>query len=132
MSKPWESPRFRYTIRGLMILVAVAALAFTWVLWTQRPSTSPVSGTVTSHGQPVASGQIVFLPRNPAGQQASSPIISGKYSLTSFAPDDGAVPGTYDVVIVSPGVPARFQSQSTSGLIAQIQKGANMIDFNLR
>jgi hypothetical protein len=80
----------------------------------------------------VASGQIVFLPRNPAGQQASGQIIGGKYSLTSFALNDGAVPGTYHVVVVSPSVPARFQSQSTSGLIAQIQKGANTIDFDLR
>jgi hypothetical protein len=115
-----------------MILVAVAASTLTWVMWARRPTPSPVSGIVSSNGRPVGSGKIVFLPRNPAGHPASSQIISGKYSLTTFALDDGAVPGTYDVVFVSPGVPARFQSQSTSGLIAQIQKGANMIDFNLK
>jgi hypothetical protein len=115
-----------------MIIVAVAAFALTWVIWTQRPRPSPVSGTVSSNGQPVGSGKIVFLPRNPAGQQASSQILSGKYSLTSFALNDGAMPGTYDVVVVSPSVSAKYQSQSTSGLIAQIQQGANMIDFDLR
>ena len=132
MSKPLKSPRFRYTIRGLMILVAVAALALTWVLWTQGPRPSPVSGTVSSNGQPVASGKIVFLPRNPAGQQANSQIISGRYSLTSFALNDGALPGTYDVVVVSPSVPAKYQSQSTSGLVAQIQKSGNIIDFYIK
>ena len=115
-----------------MILVAVAASTLTWVMWARRPTPSPVSGIVSSNGRPVGSGKIVFLPRNPAGHPASGRIISGKYSLTTFALDDGAVPGTYDVVVVSPGVPARFQSQSTSGLIAQIQKGANMIAFDLR
>jgi hypothetical protein len=132
MSKELGFPRFRYTIRGLMIIVAVAAFALMWVAWTQRPRPSPVSGTISSNGRPVASGKIVFLPRNPAGQQAISQIINGKYSLTSFAPNDGALPGTYDIVVVSPSVAAKYQLQSTSGLISQIQQGANMLDFVLR
>jgi hypothetical protein len=115
-----------------MIIVAVAAVALAWVMWTQGPRPSPVSGTVSFNGQAVASGKIVSLPRNPAGQQPSGPIISGKYRLTSFALNDGAMPGTYFVVVVAPGVPARYQSQATSGLIAQIQQGANMMDFDLK
>jgi hypothetical protein len=116
-----------------MILVAAAAFALTWVMWTQRPRPSPVSGTVSANGQPVGSGKIIFLPRNPAGQPASSQIISGKYSLTSFARNDGAMPGTYDVVVVSPSVAARYQSQSTSGMIAQVLQGMNhTMDFDLQ
>jgi hypothetical protein len=115
-----------------MIVVAVAALALTWVLWAQRPRPSPVSGTVSFNGQPVGSGKIVFVPRNPAGQKASSQIVSGKYSLSSFARSDGAMAGTYDVVVVSPSVSGKYQSQSTSGLTAQIQQAATIIDFNLR
>ena len=84
MSEERGIPRFRYTIRGLMIIVAVAAVALTWVLWARRPRPSPVSGTISFNGQPVASGKVVFLPRNPAGQQASSPIIGGKFSLTAL------------------------------------------------
>ena len=115
-----------------MIIVAVAAVALTWVLWTRKPRTSPVSGTISSNGRPVASGKIVFLPRHPAGRPASSPIIGGKYSLTSFARNDGALPGTYDIVVVSPSVPARYQLQSTSGLIGQVQQGVNMFEFDLQ
>ena len=115
-----------------MIVVAIAALALTWLLWSRRPRPSRVSGTVASNGRPVASGQIVFLPRRPAGQKASSPIVGGKYSLSSFGRDDGALPGTYDIVVVSPGVPTRYQTQSTSGLVGQIQQGANTLDLDLR
>jgi hypothetical protein len=81
----------------------------------------------------VPSGKIIFLPRNPAGQQASSQIISGRYSLASSAHGDGAMPGTYDVVIVWPNAPAKYQSQSTSGLTALVQQGGiTTIDFMLR
>ena len=115
-----------------MIVVAVAAFALTWVLWARRPRTSPVAGTISANGRPVSSGKIVFLPRSPTGRQASSPIIGGKYSLTSFARDDGALPGTYDIVVVSPSVPPRYRLQTTSGLIGQVQQGANMLDLDLR
>ncbi len=115
-----------------MIIVAVAALAITWVKWTQRAGTSPVSGTISCNGRPVGNGKIVFLPPSPAGQQATGQIINGKYSLTSLALNDGAFPGSYHIVIVSPSVPARYQSQATTGLAAMVQKRSNVIDFDLR
>jgi hypothetical protein len=115
-----------------MIIVAVAAFAITWVSWTQRAGTFPVSGTVLCNGRPVGNGKIVFVPPAPAGQQATGQIINGKYSLTSVALNDGAFPGTYRVVIVSASVPARYQSQATTGLVAMVQRGANVMDFDLR
>src|SRR5262245_3588348 len=127
-----RSPRFRYTIRGLMIIVAIAAIVITWVKWTQRETPFPVSGTISINGQPVTSGKIVFVPPTPAGQQATSPITNGKYSLTTFAVNDGAFPGSYQIVIASPSVPAQYQSQASTPLRAMIQKGSNMIDFALQ
>jgi hypothetical protein len=115
-----------------MIIVAFAALAITWIKWTQRAVTFPVSGTISCNGRPVDNGKIVFLPPSPAGQQATGQIINGNYSLTSFALNDGAFPGSYQIVIVSPSVPARFQSQATAGLSAMVQKGSNMINFDLQ
>ena len=131
MSKQFASPRCRFTISA-MILVAIAACALTWFIWTVRSKTALVSGQVAFNGQPVSNGQIVFLPQSPAGQKAMSQIIGGKYSLTSFVPADGAMPGSYNVVIVSPSVPRKFGSQSTSGLTASVQTGANFIDLDLR
>jgi hypothetical protein len=132
MSKQLEFARYRYTIRGMMIVVAVVAVALTWVMWTQRPRPFTVSGTVTYKGTPVSKGKIAFLPRNPAGQQATGQIIGGQYSLTSYALDKGAISGSYDVVVVSPSLPAKYQSQSTSGLKIMVQQGANMCDLNLQ
>jgi hypothetical protein len=132
MSAQQGSARFRYSTRELMIIVAVAAIALTWVNWRLRPRPFPVSGTIFYNGQPVGNGKIVFLPPGPTGQQASGQIISGKFSLTSFALNDGAMAGTYDIVVVSPGVPAKYRSRSTSGLIVHVQKTANTMDFILR
>ena len=115
-----------------MILVAVAASALTWFIWTVRSKTALVSGHVAYNGQPVSNGQIVFLPRSPAGQKATGQIVGGKYSLTSFVPADGAMPGSYNVVVVSPSLPRKFGSHSTSGLIASVQKGGNFIELDLR
>ena len=124
-------PRARYTLRGLMVVVALAAVVFALTTWALRPKPFPVSGTVTCNGQPVANGKIVFVPPTPAGQQAVGQIVSGKYSLTTFTTNDGALPGPYTIVIVSPSVPVKFQSQSTSMLTIMVQKSSNMIDFSL-
>ena len=115
-----------------MIIVGLVAFAITWVKWTRKAGTFPVSGAISCNGSPVGNGKIVFLPPGPAGQQATGQIINGKYSLTSFALNDGAFPGSYHVVIVSPSVPTRYQSQATTGLNAMVQKGSNVIDFDLR
>ncbi len=61
----------------------------------------PVSGTVTYHDQPVKHGQIHFLPESVGGRSATGVIEDGRYSLTTMVPDDGAVPGKYQVTIVS-------------------------------
>jgi hypothetical protein len=115
-----------------MVVVAAAALILGIVAWERRPRTFPVSGTLTFNGRPLASGKISFVPSSPAGQQASAQIIAGSYALGTFAANDGAIPGSYTVVIVSPGIPAMYQSQSTSVLKAQVQEGSNVIDLDLR
>ena len=61
----------------------------------------PVSGTVTYRDQPVKHGQIHFLPETVGGRSATGVIEDGWYSLTTMVPNDGAVPGKYQVTIVS-------------------------------
>jgi hypothetical protein len=127
-------PRFRlrYTISGLMVLVAGLAVALAGFLWASRATTYPVAGTVISKGQPVRSGQIVFSPRAPGGYQAVGPIVAGRFTLTTFTRDDGAVAGPYAVAIIGPGVPAKYQSPSTSGLSVQVRMGGvNMFSFEV-
>jgi len=61
-----------------------------------------VSGTVTYNGQPVENGQISFVPVDQTKQRAANGFIQGgRYSLTTVAPQDGALPGEYKVTITS-------------------------------
>jgi hypothetical protein len=63
-------------------------------------ATAPVSGTVKVNGQPVQGAQVVFMPKQ-GGARAANGLTDaqGKYQLTTFAPNDGAVAGTHTVTI---------------------------------
>ena len=58
-----------------------------------------VTGKVTYKGEPVKKATINFVPNAPDGRGASSPVVDGYYSLTTFSPNDGALPGTYKVTV---------------------------------
>jgi hypothetical protein len=61
----------------------------------------PVSGTVTYKGETVSHGRIDFVPTKPPpeGRAASGAIVQGRYSLTTHSLNDGALPGSYKVII---------------------------------
>jgi hypothetical protein len=61
----------------------------------------PVSGTVKYNGQPVEKGTINFVPTAADGRPATGDIASGSYTLTTATPGDGALPGSYKVVVIS-------------------------------
>lgn len=61
----------------------------------------PVSGTVTYKGQPVEKGTIGFIPTEADGRPATGELKDGAYSLTTLTPNDGALPGSYKVTVVS-------------------------------
>ncbi len=66
----------------------------------ENPAAVPVSGTVTLGGQPVEGAQVVFSPTGGEGNAAAGTTdATGKYSLTTGAAGDGAVPGSYRVAI---------------------------------
>ena len=60
--------------------------------------TVPVSGIVTYQGQPLAEVEVTFFPEE--GRPASGVTnASGRYTLSTFASNDGAIPGEHRVVI---------------------------------
>jgi hypothetical protein len=63
--------------------------------------TKPVKGMVKLDGIPVARATVVFMPDNQdEGRPASGYTSSdGTFQLTTFKLDDGALPGTYRVLI---------------------------------
>ena len=81
------------------ILVTVG-IVLTGCSNSSRPSTYPVTGTVTMQGQPVAGAAITFVPTGNEGEAASAITDSeGKYALTTWRAGDGARPGEYRVKV---------------------------------
>lgn len=111
-----------------------------------RPGTVPVSGVLTLDGQPVEGATVMFVPAKgglyAGGAAAGKTDGKGKYTLTTFKPGDGAVPGTYTVVItlnvtdergeVKSLLPKRYADPRTSGLTVEVAKqGPNEFYFDL-
>ena len=121
--------------------------------------TVAVHGKITLDGKPLSAGLITFqpvkieasLPNRPAFGSIQS---DGQYSLSTFRPDDGAVPGDYVVILhaaegitpvdefskaaaatAGPTIPAIYTNVEQSPLKATIPaagSGAQQIDFDLK
>jgi hypothetical protein len=67
-----------------------------------RLAVYPVSGVIKFNGAPMkGGGSIAFLPKEsrPGKMPGGTIAEDGTYSLTTYEPDDGALPGEYRVVI---------------------------------
>src|SRR5579883_1909574 len=59
-----------------------------------------VKGKVTLDDQPVAGALVTFLKQGPKGRDARGQTqADGSFELTTFAANDGALPGEYKVVV---------------------------------
>jgi hypothetical protein len=72
----------------------------------ELPKTVSVVGKVTFKDQPLTEGTVTFMPLTIPSGLPSRPAVGalraeGTYRLSTFRPDDGAVPGEYLVVIQS-------------------------------
>jgi hypothetical protein len=62
------------------------------------PPTYRVSGHVTYKGKPVTGGVVTFL--SDKGNLATGPIEGGRYRLSTFGEQDGAVAGHHQIAVV--------------------------------
>jgi hypothetical protein len=70
---------------------------------TGRAPTAPVAGVMTLGGQPLADVTITFTPA--AGRPATGRTdATGRFTLSTFAAGDGAVPGEHRVTLSVPAV----------------------------
>jgi len=114
-----------------------------------NPQTFPASGKVTYRDATLQSGEVRFMPEG-GGQPASGKIqADGTFKLGTFAPDDGALPGKYKVLVEvfpegedaglpgqefgkkKPPIPTKYTSDKTSGLEFEIKSGENNIELKL-
>ena len=63
-----------------------------------NPETHPVSGIVLHNGQPLPNVVVTFYPEK--GRSATGRADNnGRFTLTTFEPDDGALPGQHKVTV---------------------------------
>ncbi len=153
--------RFSATwLSGLLVTLIVAGCAGP-AGDPNRPKTVPVSGTVTYNGDPVEGATVTFMTDSAEGKGAVGRTdASGHFTLMTFEPGDGAVPGNYKVTVTktktegtlseeeankylergenppAPAVtdllPEKYKSPETSGLTAEVTEGGeNNFTFEL-
>ena len=101
----------------------------------------PAEGKILFDGKPPAGAQVIFHPVGKAGSEVVRPTgqvdSTGKFTLTTYAANDGAPEGDYQVTVEwwiakndNPAVnqlPARYRQTQTSGLQAKITPGENQL-----
>ena len=107
-------------------------------------SAVPASGTVTYKGKPLEKGTIQFVPE--VGRPASGQIVDGKFTLSTYGTDDGAIPGKHKVGVIHATeektkdgdtrlkhlIPESFSNPESSGLSVEIpKKGTSQIEIVL-
>lgn len=105
-----------------------------------RPKRAPISGQVLIDGQPLTHGSVSFMPTQgrPAGANLDE---NGRFVLTCYEKDDGAVLGEYRVAIS--GVeylgetaqrwhaPKRYADMNKSGLTLTVDGPRDDLKFEL-
>lgn len=88
----------------------LACLAFSGVLLTGcggggegPPEVVPVSGNVEYNGQPVVGATVQFFAEGAPRPARGVTGEDGSFTLTSYEPNDGAVPGTHQVLVTRTG-----------------------------
>lgn len=123
------------------------------------PPTYPVSGTVTMNSRPLAGAILNFQLVDGSRGAVGKTDANGRYQLSTFKSNDGAVSGEYRVTVVKyppppsdssgPGdentksgsnvpdaepqslLPTKYSNPKTSGLTTTVTRGKNTIDFSL-
>lgn len=131
----------------LRLTLAVTVAPMLAVLCGCDAQTAPVSGTVTLRGRPVGPGTVIFLPTAGGARSAVGTFASdGRYQLSTFEPNDGALLGSHRVIIqarspsesafgdeeiVDSRIPLLYADPQASGVTARVKPGSNTIDFDL-
>lgn len=122
------------------ILALLAALACLAGCGDGLPRRVPVSGKVLIDGQPLKYGFVRFIPTGarPSGGKLDA---DGRFTLTCFEGDDGAVPGKHRVEVAANQTlsatkvrwhaPKKYNDFGTSGLEQEITEPTDAVVIKL-
>ena len=132
----------RFSCGPLLLLIGFTAVAG---CGPSKPVAYPVTGTVTYQDQPVEGAQVMFTQTGARAAEGTTDA-AGKFTLTTFASGDGALPGTHKITVVkmvsqdpsdpySPAknvLPARYATPTESPLEHTVTAGgANEVPLKL-
>ena len=128
-------------------MVVAAVLAVTGCGPSRDPNLPPtanVSGKVIYQGEPVTVGTVTFHPEGEGNPAVGLLGEDGSFTLSTYAPDDGAVVGTHSVTIDIPppldgtppedafSVPDEYTSPETTPLKVEVtEEGEEGLEFAL-
>jgi hypothetical protein len=105
--------------RMLFLLLAMATVG------CGSSSTSPVAGVVLLDGKPVANAAVQFVAQSESGRDATGQTDqSGEFTMSTFKPKDGVVPGDYKVVVSPLGAADTSQYASAEEAMSAASKAA--------
>lgn len=85
--------------------------------------TSPVEGTVLLDGKPVAGASVQFIAQGKGHDATGQTDPNGQFTMSTYKPRDGVLPGSYKVVISPPtGTPDTAQYASAEEAMAAASK----------
>ncbi len=143
---------------ALLAALAAAGCGESGASSQERMQTVPVSGRVAYRGKPLGNVAVIFQSIDGKVSAVGTTDASGTFRLTTYAPDDGAPPGSYKVTVASgsaaheiepgvlapmpdegepgapkPPIPARYADPSRTDLTADVKpSGTNRFTFELK
>lgn len=99
-----------------------------------RPPLGKVQGAITLNGRPLEGAKVMFNPKDGRFKAMAITDENGRYHLTTFDLNDGALLGTNQVFISikhrgQEQLPAKYNAESS--LKAEVKNGNNEFDFEL-
>jgi hypothetical protein len=143
----------------ICLLLLAGSIAWVGCAPAGLEGTIAASGTVTHNGQAVEGATVVFSPEGEGRAASGLTDASGRFQLQTLTPEDGVMPGKYQVAIsktqveggmseeqadtskkgeptdvpVKELLPKKYKSPTTSGLTAEVTAGGkNEFTFDLK
>jgi len=117
-----------------LALVCFVSVGLTVGCGSTNPETIAVTGRVTCQGKPVAGLLVQFtpqgegLPGKPAGGTTDA---DGKFSLSTYKDDDGAVVGLHQVAVMPNTPEVRWSCKSPENLTYEVKPGCEPLQIEL-
>jgi len=134
--------------RRVALLSAIALCAGAIGCGGGSPRPVSVRGQVTFQGRPLERGMVTFVPTEPGPPATGKIEPDGQYSLSTFRPGDGALPGRYAVMVIAVGdtagrlpdeanpppallIPRKYASHRTSDITKDVSEANNIIPIDI-